>query len=144
MHTIAAREREDVEEAAPRSRKRDDTPSRRQIRSPLLAELDGVLGRGLSSLPLDAKQRARAKSLARDALSYFSRPTGARGAAAVQAVAAAVAYAIVFVDHVPLTQAEVAASFRVSVASLRGRFNELRAHLDLTPGDARYATLRRR
>jgi hypothetical protein len=144
VHTIAAREREEGDEAVPRSRKRDDAPSRRQIRSPLLAELDGVLGRGLSSLPLDAKQRARAKSLARDALSYFSRPTGARGAAAVQAVAAAVAYAIVFVDHVPLTQAEVAASFRVSVASLRGRFSELRAHLDLTPGDARYATLRRR
>lgn len=147
VHTIAARERDEVEEAAPRSsrkREREDTPSRRQIRSPLLAELDGVLSRGLASLPLDAKQRTRAKSLARDALTYFSRPTGARGAAAVQAVAAAVAYAIVFVDHVPLTQAEVAASFRVGVASLRGRFNELRAHLDLTPGDARYATQRRR
>jgi tetratricopeptide (TPR) repeat protein len=144
VHTIAAREREELEETSGRARKRDESSSRRQIRSPLLAELDGVLGRGLASLPLDAKQRARAKSLARDALSYFSRPTGARGAAAVQAVAAAVAYAIVFVDHVPLTQAEVAASFRVSAASLRGRFNELRAHLDLTPGDARYATQRRR
>jgi hypothetical protein len=55
-----------------------------------------------------------------------------------------VAYAIVYVDHVPLTQAEVASCFRVGVASLRGRFGELRAHLDLTPGDARYATLRRR
>ena len=39
---------------------------------------------------------------------------------------------------------EVAACFRVSVASLRGRFGELRAHLDLLPGDTRYATLRRR
>jgi hypothetical protein len=62
----------------------------------------------------------------------------------VHALAAAVAYAIVFVDHVPLTQSEVAACFRVSAASLRGRFGELRSHLDLTPGDARYATLRRR
>jgi tetratricopeptide (TPR) repeat protein len=129
----------------PRSRtKRDDTPSRRQLRSPVVAELDAVLARGLANLPLDAKQRARAKALARDALSYFARPTGARGGAAVQAVAAAVAYAIVYVDHVPLTQAEVAACFRVGVAGLRGRFSELRAHLDLTPGDARYATLRRR
>jgi tetratricopeptide (TPR) repeat protein len=146
--TLAAREREgdDVgDDDAPRSRtKRDDTPSRRQLRSPVVAELDAVLARGLANLPLDAKQRARAKALARDALSYFSRPTGARGGAAVQAVAAAVAYAIVYVDHVPLTQAEVAACFRVGVASLRGRFSELRAHLDLTPGDARYATLRRR
>jgi thioredoxin-like negative regulator of GroEL len=120
----------------------DATPPSR--RSALLADLDGVLARGLSSLPLDAKQRARAKSLARDAVTHFTRPTGSRGGGAVHAVAAAVAYAIVYVDHVPLTQSEVAACFRVSVASLRGRFSELRAHLDLTPGDARYATLRRR
>jgi transcription initiation factor TFIIIB Brf1 subunit/transcription initiation factor TFIIB len=108
-----------------------------------LAELDGVLSRGLASLPLDTKQRARARSLARDAIAHFSRPSGAR-AVALPAAAAAVAYAIVYVDHVPLTQSEVAACFRVSVASLRGRFGELRAHLDLTPGDARYATLRQR
>ncbi len=113
-------------------------------RTPDLAEFDGVLARGLASLPLDAKQRARAKSLARDALARFSRPAGTRGQSAVHAVAAAVAYAIVYVDHVPLTQSEVAACFRVRVASLRGRFGEIRAHLDLMPGDVRYATLRRR
>jgi tetratricopeptide (TPR) repeat protein len=143
--SLASRERDDGDDDAPRSRtKRDEAPSRRQLRSPVVAELDAVLTRGLANLPLDAKQRARAKALARDALSYFSRPTGARGGAAVQAVAAAVAYAIVYVDHIPLTQAEVAACFRVGVASLRARFSELRAHLDLMPGDARYATLRRR
>jgi tetratricopeptide (TPR) repeat protein len=122
-------------------------------RSPQLAELDGVLARGLASLPLDAKQRLRAKSLARDAMTHLMRSARAAGssrsaaprtATAIQAVAAAVAYAIVYVDHVPLTQSEVAACFRVSVASLRGRFGELRAHLDLTPGDERYATLRQR
>lgn len=150
IHTMTARNEAPVddERAEPASsyapRGRRDTLSRKQIRSPLLAELDAVLARGLSSLPLDAKQRTRARALARDALSYFMRPAGARGMAAVQAVAAAVAYAIVYVDHVPLTQAEVASCFRVGVASLRGRFGELRAHLDLTPGDARYATLRRR
>jgi tetratricopeptide (TPR) repeat protein len=146
VHALAARERDEVQDdtPAPRTRtKREEAPSRRQIRSTLLAELDGVLSQGLASLPLDAKQRARAKSLARDALSYFARPAGARGGAAVQAVAAAVAYAIVYVDHVPLTQAEVAACFRVSVAALRARFGELRGHLDLLPGDARYATLKR-
>ena len=142
IHAMTARDR-DAEEGGPAGR-RDEPSARRQIRSPLAAELDGVLSRGLASLPLDAKQRARAKALARDAMSYFLRPAGARGTAAVHAVAAAVAYAIVFVDHVPLTQAEVASCFRVSVASLRGRFSELRSHLDLTPGDARYATLRRR
>ena len=64
------------------------------------------------------------------------------GAAATGArsVAAAIAYAVVFVDRVPLTPAEVAATFRVSPAALRGRFGELRARLDLTPGDVRYAT----
>jgi tetratricopeptide (TPR) repeat protein len=121
---------------------------RRALRSPQPGELEAVLARGLSSLPLDAKQRARAKALARDAAGYFSRPSGSRGAAGargtVDAVAAAIAYAIVYVDHVPLTQAEVASCFRVGVASLRGRFGELRSHLDLLPGDARYATLRRR
>jgi tetratricopeptide (TPR) repeat protein len=127
-------------------RSADGAASARRVAasSPMLTELESVLSRGLASLPLDTKQRARAKSLARDAIEYFSRPMGARGAGAVQAVAAAIAYAIVYVDHVPLTQADVAACFRVSVASLRGRFGELRAQLDLMPGDARYATLRRR
>lgn len=60
----------------------------------------------------------------------------------VAGLAAAVAYAIVYVDHVPLSQAEVAAPFRVAVARLRGRFAELRAKLDIIPGDARYATTR--
>jgi hypothetical protein len=140
VHTIGAPHSDAMRHAAVKS---DEmiAPSRR---SPLVAELDGVLARGLASLPLDSKQRARAKSLSRDVMTHFSRPAGARGGTAVQAVAAAVAYAIVYVDHVPLTQSEVAACFRVSVASLRGRFGELRAHLDLTPGDARYATLRRR
>jgi tetratricopeptide (TPR) repeat protein len=139
------RSREDREGPTPRRTR--STGSRVAADAGLLGELETVLGRGLASLPLDAKQRARAKALARDALAYFTRPTGfvgSRGSSAVHAVAAAVAYAIVYVDHVPLTQAEVAACFRVSVASLRGRFGELRSHLDLLPGDARYATLRRR
>ena len=125
--------------------KRAEAPasSRKAATSPLLAELETMLGRGLASLPLDAKQRARAKGLARDAMTYFSRPLAARGSGALPSVAAAIAYAIVYVDHVPLTQADVAACFRVSVASLRGRFGELRTQLDLTPGDVRYATLRR-
>ena len=132
-------------DATPRRvRAKQDEEANASRRSLVLTELDEVLARGLASLPLDAKQRARAKSLARDAMNHFSRPAGARGDAAVQAVAAAIAYAIVYVDHVPLTQAEVAASFRVGVASLRGRFGELRTHLDLMPGDERYATFRRR
>jgi Flp pilus assembly protein TadD len=60
----------------------------------------------------------------------------------VAGLAAAVAYAIVYVDHVPLSQAEVAAPFRVAVGRLRGRFADLRAKLAIIPGDARYATPR--
>jgi hypothetical protein len=131
-------------DSVPPARPRRDDTTASIRRSPWIGELDGVLARGLASLPLDSKQRARAKSLSRDAMTHFSRHAVARSGAAVQAVAAAVAYAIVYVDHVPLTQSEVAACFRVSVASLRGRFGELRAHLDLMPGDARYATLRHR
>ncbi len=77
------------------SAKRDDgaLAQRRAIRSAQVGELDAVLARGLSSLPLDAKQRARAKALARDAAGYFSRPTGARGTTGsrgtIDAVAAA-------------------------------------------------------
>ena len=113
------------------------------------AELEKILSRGVASLPLDARQRARARELSRDALGLFTgradQPrTKLKLAPTLQSLAAAIAYAIVYVDHVPLTQAEVAACFRVSVASLRGRFGDLRSQLDLTPGDARYATVRRR
>jgi tetratricopeptide (TPR) repeat protein len=96
--------------------------------------IEGALARGLDRLPLDDKQRARARELADAAGAIAEGGTGPRS------VAAAIAYAVVFVDRVPLKPAEVAATFRVSPAALRGRFGELRAHLDLTPGDARFAT----
>jgi Flp pilus assembly protein TadD len=115
-----------------------------------------VLVRGLSHLPLDARQRKRALALARDAIGEAAaaqdvariaegtaRPPKRRGDD-VAGLAAAVAYAIVYVDHLPLSHAEVAAPFRVPVARLRGRFAELRAKLDIIPGDARYATTRTR
>ena len=130
-----------------------DVPAPRSRRSTAskgaTAELEKILSRGVASLPLDARQRARAKELARDALGLFAARSDAprtklKLAPTLQSLAAAIAYAIVYVDHVPLTQAEVAACFRVSVASLRGRFGDLRSQLDLTPGDARYATVRRR
>ncbi len=171
-------------------------------RTPKDRKLAQVLERGLSHLPLDSRQRARALVLARDVLADAARleavataeaaasaelaanavtaaakggnkavprknlvaksatslltPAAlARAARSAQVaarvkrksedvagLAAAVAYAIVYVDHVPLSQAEVAAPFRVAVGRLRGRFAELRANLDIIPGDARYATTR--
>ena len=119
-------------------------------------KLAQVLVRGLSHLPLDARQRKRALVLARDALAEAAaaQELGSVVAAAsgtpkpkgddVAGLAAAVAYAIVYVDHLPLSHAEVAAPFRVAVARLRGRFAELRAKLDIIPGDARYASTRTR
>ena len=106
----------------------------RPTRPPSPRRLARELARGLRHLPFDEGQRERARALARDA--------GA-GHDDLAAVAAAVAYAIVYIDHVPLSQAEVAATFRVGVNDLRGVFAELRAKLDIIRGDARYATNRR-
>ena len=137
---------EQVGPASPRSKRtRARTkakPSHTRARNDALQT---ALTRGLQNLPLDAKQRARARAIARDALvregdTEAMRGIEDEGTLVTQSIAAAIAYAIVFVDHVPLTQAEVAAPFRVSVARLRGRFAELRAKLDLCPGDSRYAT----
>lgn len=134
-------------------------PKRRRPPGATPKRLARVLTRGLSHLPLDPRQRERALALARDALPAPRRKraldamegsTDERTAVAslqpaedVAGLAAAVAYAIVYIDHIPLSQAEVAAPFRVGVAHLRGRFAELRAKLDIIRGDARYATTRR-
>jgi len=115
-----------------------ETTAKRQRRARSVA-LDGALLRGLASLPLDAQQRNRALELARDAADRL-----VVSPSRVDSLAAAIAYAIVYVDHVPLSHGEVAACFRVSAAALRGRFSQLKAQLDLTPGDARYATTRAR
>lgn len=123
-------DRKKLAEPAGKSKIRQTTPRR----------LAQVLTRGLASLPLDPDQRERALALAKDAL---PPPSGTRKNDDVAGLAAAVAYAIVYVDHLPLSQAEVAAPFRVAVGRLRGRFAELRAKLDLIRGDARYATTRR-
>ena len=121
-----------------KARPRREAPSKRLARE---------LERGLANLPLDARQRQRAMTLARDAVTPAAESSRsldrARRAPDVAATAAAIAYAIVYIDHVPLSPAEVAAPFRVGVAELRGRFAELRAKLDIIRGDARYASSRR-
>ena len=153
--------------APARTRREGAKPTEKKL--PTDRRLARVLERGMLHLPLDSRQRERALALARDALADAERKnaraarsvaTGrvARKAVAKEAVvpaptavtrrkaedvaglAAAVAYAIVYVDHVPLSHAEVAAPFRVAVGRLRGRFAELRAKLDIIPGDARYAS----
>ena len=132
-----ARDGRATSSGAPR-RPRREAPSKRLARE---------LERGLANLPLDARQRQRAMTLARDAVTPAAESgqslTRSRRDPDVAATAAAVAYAIVYIDHLPLSPAEVAAPFRVGVAELRGRFAELRAKLDIIRGDARYASARR-
>jgi len=103
--------------------------------------LETTLLRGMARLPLDARQRHRACAIASDPTLL---PGVAPDAAALPRLAAAIAYAVAYMDRVPLTQADVAACFRVSVPALRGTFKLLRSRLDLLPGDARFATERPR
>lgn len=146
-----------LDQGAPSRPRRESRPGQSRDGA-ALERLSNVLARGMSRLPLDQQQRERALALARDALPRSAKRRAARprrtkdGGAArpiaagpddVAGLAAAVAYAIVYVDHVPLSPAEVAAPFRVGVADLRGRFAELRAKLDIIRGDARYATTHR-
>ena len=153
VHALAREPRRRRRHAAARSRRRRRRASATTARSSASAPRAPQVGRarrGARAGPREPPARREAagararRSRGTPRRTSRGRP-GPRGAprrrAAVDAIAAAIAYAIVYVDHVPLTQAEVAACFRVGVASLRGRFGELRAHLDLLPGDARYATL---
>lgn len=112
-----------------------DSPRRGRSRvSPI--ELEDSLLRGMANLPFDDERRAHAMDLADDVLeeSIVRR----KNDHAADVLAAAIAYTIVFVDRLPLTQAEVAASFRVPTRALRARFSELRSRLGILPGDARY------
>jgi hypothetical protein len=88
------------------------------------SEVEEILLRQVAHLPFDATQRARARAFAREV-----RELALLTEAKADAVAAAVAYAIVAHDEVPLTQAEVAATFRVPVSALRARYHQLRSAL---------------
>jgi tetratricopeptide (TPR) repeat protein len=120
----------DEPQVVPRPPAREMRGSWRRRRAGSVAALEEALAKGLRKLPLDGKQRDRARALVRDpqvggALLSDRRVT--------QSVAAAIAYAIVFLDDVPLTQAEVASCFRVSVPALRGQWKALRARTPLLP-----------
>jgi tetratricopeptide (TPR) repeat protein len=120
----------DEPQVVPRPPARETRASWRRRRAGSVAALEEALAKGLRKLPLDSKQRDRARALVRDpsiggALLSDRRVT--------QSVAAAIAYAIVFLDDVPLTQAEVASCFRVSVPALRGQWKALRARTPLIP-----------
>lgn len=105
------------------------------VRRELSEEFRKALLSGLAHLPLDKKQRVRARGLARDVLAQTDPELLRVG---TKSLAAAVAYAVVRADSVPLSFAEVAAPFRISVGELRGAFATLKAGLDLS----RVATVR--
>lgn len=105
------------------------------VRRELSEEFRKALLSGLAHLPLDRKQRVRARGLARDVIAQTDPELFRLG---TKSLAAAVAYAVVRADSVPLSFAEVAAPFRISVGELRGAFATLKAGLDLS----RVATVR--
>jgi hypothetical protein len=96
----------------------------RSQRNERVGDVEEILSRHVAHLPFDAGQRARARAFSREivtlALLNGSKP---------DVLAAAVAYAIVAHDDIPLTQAEVAATFRVPVSALRARYHQLRTAL---------------
>jgi Flp pilus assembly protein TadD len=97
--------------------------ARRGERGAARGLVDAALRRGLARLPMCADQRRQALVVGREVLSGLGAEVPASSAAGL---AAAVAYAIAWLGRVPISQAEVAASFRVSVAELRGWFKTLR------------------
>jgi hypothetical protein len=131
IRAVASTRRKSTRPPSPSSESRADNSQNSSRAIP--AELDAALLRGLMHLPLTLRQRARARMLAREP---FARSLGAElttqgDLRSVQALAAALTYVIIYTDEVPLTQSEVAASFRVSGAALRTRFTALRAELQL-------------
>ncbi|HEX7663490.1 MAG TPA: hypothetical protein VF407_03225 [Polyangiaceae bacterium] len=119
------------EPAHRRHSRSQDEPGRSRRTIP--AELDAALVRGVDHLPLTLRQRARARMLARERfVQALAEDLIARDdIVAVHALAAALTYVIIYTDEVPLTQSEVAASFRVGSASMRAAFARLRSHLQL-------------
>jgi tetratricopeptide (TPR) repeat protein len=105
-------------------------PQNAEARQRALGQVSELLDRGMARLPLDEAQRARAQAMAVEAVT--ARLPADESQARV--LAAAVAYAVIHDESVPLSPTEVASTFRVSVASLRGRFTSLRARLSLERG----------
>ncbi len=111
------------------------SPPRPSTRHATVRSVARILRRGLASLPLTAPQR-------RTALLFLREPVAqALAEEGELSLAAAIGYAVVFVEKIPLSQREVAASFRVSSTHLRNRFRVLQRELDLQPGDARFSAI---
>lgn len=112
---------DEIARPARRRKERDDARQR------ALGDLRDLLDRGLARLPLAERQRQRALAMAQEAIA--SRiPIGE---AQLRVLAAAVAYAVIYEEDMPLSATEVASTFRVSAASLRGRFASLRTRLSI-------------
>lgn len=102
-----------------------EEPAHRTRKTRSEERLSAELDRGLRRLPLDAKQRARAHSIARDVASDRGRHVGPEP----RGLAAAIAYAVVEQVGLPLSLAEVSACFRVGNRTVRGHLSSLRTRL---------------
>lgn len=108
-----------------RRRERDAQTAEARLRAQ--GQVSEILDRGLARLPLDEGQRTRAQAMAVEAVSARIPADEAQA----RVIAAAVAYAVIHEESVPLSPTEVASTFRVSVASLRCRFASLLTRLSL-------------
>jgi tetratricopeptide (TPR) repeat protein len=108
-------------------RRRERDAQNAEARRRAHSQVSEILDRGMARLPLDEGQRTRAQAMAVEAVSARVPADEAHA----RVIAAAVAYAVIYEESVPLSPTEVASTFRVSVASLRGRFASLRTRLSL-------------
>lgn len=120
---IAGRARRGAGGRSPHGARAPEPSAEAAILGELATEVREALLAGLAHLPLDKKQRVRARGLARDVL---ADPDPELFRLGTRSLAAAVAYAVVHEHAVPLSAAEVAAPFRVSVGELRGAFATLK------------------
>ena len=110
---------------------------RPRVRTRPRAKFMLFLARELRRLPLTDAQRERAAALAHEV--FHGRTShGALAAFSDDERAAIVAYALVYVDEMPLSCAEVASTFRIPTSRVRGGFTKLRTQVRLIRRDPRF------
>ncbi|MBP9111380.1 MAG: hypothetical protein KBF88_01170 [Polyangiaceae bacterium] len=94
--------------------------------------LSAILDAGLRSLPLSPAHGVIAKELLCEPVVLELSSEGETP------LVAAVVYAVAYVNGMPLSLSEIAASFRASQHSVRSRFEVLRGSLGFEPNDPRF------
>lgn len=111
--------------------------ARPRVRGRARSKFVAFLSRELRRLPFSDKQRARAQAIALDAF-YGRNKSPVLATFTDEERVAITAYAVVHTDDMPLSCAEVAATFRIPTSRVRGGFTKLRAELRLVRKDPRF------